>query len=149
MDKSFAGRSAIVYQLHNNDEIIVHEKLTVDTDGKLTVTVDKLSSFAVAVKDSTNNTDKTDTNKTDTGKTDMGQTGTNKSDTGKADEKQGANAKQTNTDAASTNQSNVSQANTKTTAPVTGDGANLVFWIAAAALSAAGILAEKRYHRDW
>lgn len=47
----FAGREAVVYQLHNGSEIIVHDGLTVSVDGTVTITVDRLSTFAVSVKD--------------------------------------------------------------------------------------------------
>lgn len=49
--KEYAGQNAIVYQLHDGTEIITHDGLKVNKNGIVTITVDKLSTFAVAVKD--------------------------------------------------------------------------------------------------
>lgn len=48
--KSYAGQNVRVYQLHNGTEIITHDDLKVDENGFVDITVDKLSTFAVAVK---------------------------------------------------------------------------------------------------
>lgn len=48
--KNYAGYHAVVYQLHNGEEIIPHEGLTVDAEGMVTITVDKFSTFAVSVR---------------------------------------------------------------------------------------------------
>lgn len=53
--KDYAGRKAVIFQLHNG-QVIEHDGLTVNTDGTVSITVDKFSTFAVAVseeKDST------------------------------------------------------------------------------------------------
>ena len=49
--EDYAGQEAVVYQLHNGTEIITHDGLKVNEDGTVTITVDKLSTFAVAVAD--------------------------------------------------------------------------------------------------
>ncbi|MCM1045365.1 MAG: Ig-like domain-containing protein [Candidatus Gastranaerophilales bacterium] len=46
---TYAGKKAVVYQLHGN-EIILHSGLTVDANGNVTFKIDKLSSFMVAVQ---------------------------------------------------------------------------------------------------
>lgn len=53
--KDYAGRKAVIFQLHNG-QVIEHDGLTVNADGTVSITVDKFSTFAVAVseeKDST------------------------------------------------------------------------------------------------
>ena len=53
--KDYAGRKAVIFQLHNG-QVIEHDGLTVKADGTVSITVDKFSTFAVAVseeKDST------------------------------------------------------------------------------------------------
>lgn len=55
LQKDYAGRKAVIFQLHNG-QVIEHDGLTVNTDGTVSITVDKFSTFAVAVseeKDST------------------------------------------------------------------------------------------------
>ena len=47
--QDYAGRGAIVYHIHDGD-ILQYKGLTVDADGYVHITVDKLSAFAVAVK---------------------------------------------------------------------------------------------------
>lgn len=49
--KEYAGQKADVYQLHRGTEVIVHDGLQVDQDGVVTITVDKLSAFAVSMKE--------------------------------------------------------------------------------------------------
>lgn len=49
-DAKYAGQKAVVYQLHNGNEVIVHDGLTVGTDGKVSINVNKLSTFAIAVE---------------------------------------------------------------------------------------------------
>ena len=46
--KDYAGYKAVVFQLHNG-QVIEHNGLTVNADGTVTITVDKFSTFAVAV----------------------------------------------------------------------------------------------------
>lgn len=48
--KDFADCGATVYQLHNDEDIIIHNGATVDLDGTVSITVDKLSTFAVAIE---------------------------------------------------------------------------------------------------
>ena len=53
--KDYAGHKAVIFQLHNG-QVIEHDGLTVKADGTVSITVDKFSTFAVAVseeKDST------------------------------------------------------------------------------------------------
>lgn len=45
----YSGSKATVYQLHNGEEIIVHDGLIVNADGTVTIVADKLSTFTVAV----------------------------------------------------------------------------------------------------
>ena len=47
--KAYAGRKVIVYQLHGND-ILTYKDLTVDAEGNVTVKIDRLSVFTVAVQ---------------------------------------------------------------------------------------------------
>ena len=47
--KAYVGRKVIVYQLHGN-EIITYKDLTVDAEGNVTVKIDRLSVFTVAVQ---------------------------------------------------------------------------------------------------
>lgn len=49
--KDYAGEIASVYQLHNGSETITYDNLKVDENGFVDITVNKLSAFAVAVKD--------------------------------------------------------------------------------------------------
>lgn len=46
----YAGRKAIIYQLHG-DEVILHKNKPIKKDGTVTITVPKLSTFAVALQD--------------------------------------------------------------------------------------------------
>lgn len=46
----YAGRKAIIYQLHG-DEVILHKDKPIKKDGTVTITVPKLSAFAVALQD--------------------------------------------------------------------------------------------------
>lgn len=48
--KDYAGKKAVVYQLHNGEEIITHSDLNVKEDGTVAITVNKLSAFAVAIE---------------------------------------------------------------------------------------------------
>lgn len=47
------GKKAVVYQLHGEDEVITYKDLIIDSNGMVTITVSKLSTFAVALQDST------------------------------------------------------------------------------------------------
>lgn len=47
----YAGQKVVVYQLHG-DEVILHKNKVVKKDGTVTITVPKLSTFAVALQDS-------------------------------------------------------------------------------------------------
>lgn len=138
VDASLAGQNAIVYQLHNNSQVIVHDGLTINTDGTVTITVDKFSTFAVAVKPSSNNTGKPDTD----------QSGTNKPDTNSPDtNKPGSNRPDTNQP--DTNQPNGNQPDTNRLAPKTGDSTNPAFWIIVAMVaSITGILNRKRFYKN-
>lgn len=49
--KDYSGKKAVVYQLHNGKDVIVHDGLTVNAEGAVTITADKLSTFAVAIAD--------------------------------------------------------------------------------------------------
>ena len=49
--KEYAGKTAVVYQLHGTDEVITYSGLRIDKDGMVTITVSKLSTFAVALQD--------------------------------------------------------------------------------------------------
>lgn len=48
--KEYAGKTVTVYQLHGTNEIIPYRDLTVDENGMVTITVSKLSTFAVALQ---------------------------------------------------------------------------------------------------
>lgn len=138
LNSSLAGQNAVVYQLHNNSQVIVHDGLTVNTDGTVTVTVDKFSAFAVAVKPSSNNTGKPDTGQSGTNKPDSNRPGTNQPDTNKPD------TNQPNINKPDAGQPNVKQTNANQISPKTGDGVNPVFWIIVAmAASITGILSIK------
>lgn len=138
VNASLAGQSAIVYQLHNNSQVIVHDGLTVNTDGTVTITVDKFSSFAVAVKQSSGNTGSPNTD----------QSGINKPDADKPDTNQPV-ADKTDTDQSDTSKTGGNPSNTNQVAPMTGDSANLVFWmIVVIAAFITGILSRKRYHKS-
>ena len=52
--KDYAGRKAVVFQLHNG-QVIEHDGLTVKADGTVSITVDKFSTFAVAVSEEPDN----------------------------------------------------------------------------------------------
>lgn len=77
--KNYAGYHAVVYQLHNGEEIIPHEGLTVDAEGMVTITVDKFSTFAVSVrnKSSVNNSGQSTGNNQTLTNTPNNQTATN------------------------------------------------------------------------
>jgi len=151
VDASLAGQNAIVYQLHNNSQVIVHDGLTINTDGTVTITVDKFSTFAVAVKPSSNNTGKPDTdqsgtNKPDTNRPDANKPGSNRPDINQPDTNQ-PNGNQPDTNQSNAGQPNVKQTNTNQLSPKTGDSTNPVFWIIVAmAASIAGILNRKRHY---
>lgn len=53
--EEYTGQKAVVYQLHNGTEIITHDGLVVNEDGTVSITTDKLSTFAVAVEDTKEN----------------------------------------------------------------------------------------------
>ena len=157
VNASLAGQTAVVYQLHNNSQVIVHDGLTVNTDGTVTITVDKFSSFAVAVKSSSNNTDKPDTDQPGTNKPDTDQPGTNKPDSNRPDtNKPDSNrpdtsqpdSNQPNTNQSNGGQSDVKQTNTNQLSPKTGDSTNPAFWLLVAmAASITGILNRKRFYK--
>ena len=48
--KDYAGHKAVIFQLHNG-QVIEHDGLTVKADGTVSITVDKFSTFAVAVSE--------------------------------------------------------------------------------------------------
>lgn len=152
LNASLAGQNAVVYQLHNDSQVIVHDGLTVNTDGTVTVTVDKFSAFAVAVKPSSNNTGKPDTGQSATNKPDSNRPGTNQPDTNKPDTNQ-PDSNKTDTNQPNINQPDAGQLNVKETnanqiSPKTGDGVNPVFWIIVAmAASITGILSIKTLYK--
>ncbi len=149
VNASLAGQNAVVYQLHNNSQVITHNGLTVNTDGTVTITVDKFSTFVVAVQKSSGNTSKpnvnqTGTNQTDTDKTDVNKPNTNNPDISKPDtsnpDVSKPDTKQPDGDKADTNQSN-----TNLFSPKTGDNVDLAFWmIAAIAAFTAGAMSRRR-----
>lgn len=51
--KEYTGKLVTVYQLHKDGEIITYKDLEVDENGMVTITVTKLSSFAVALQEKT------------------------------------------------------------------------------------------------
>lgn len=51
--KEHAGKTATVYQLHGENEVITHKDLKVDENGMVSITVSKLSTFAVALQKET------------------------------------------------------------------------------------------------
>ena len=141
VDASLAGQNAIVYQLHNNSQVIVHDGLTINTDGTVTITVDKFSTFALAVKPSSNNTDKPDTDQPGTNKPDSNRPETNKPSTNQS------NANKPNTNQSNGGQSDIKQTNTNQLSPKTGDSTNPLFWLLVAmAASITGILNRKRFY---
>ena len=48
--KEYAGHKAVIFQLHNG-QVIEHDGLAVKADGTVSITVDKFSTFAVAVSE--------------------------------------------------------------------------------------------------
>lgn len=150
VNASLAGKSAIVYQLHNNSQIIVHDGLTVNTDGTVTITVDKFSSFAVAVKQSSGNTGRPNTSQSGTNKPDADQPGTNQPDTDTPGTNQ-PDADQPNINQPNAGQSNTNQTNQNQISPITGDSAQPTFWMAVAIvafITGICILNKKRYHKN-
>lgn len=142
VNASLAGQNAVVYQLHNNSQVIVHDGLTINTDGTVMITVDKFSSFAVAVKSSSNNTDKPDTDQPGTNKPDSNRPDTNKPATNQS------NANQPNTNQSNGGQSDVKQTNTNQLSPKTGDSTNPAFWLLVAMVaSITSILNRKRFYK--
>ena len=141
VNASLAGQNVIVYQLHNNSQVIVHDGLTINTDGTVKITVDKFSTFAVAVKPSSNNTGKPYTDQSGTNKP-----GSNRPDTNQPDTNQ-PNGNQPDTNQSNAGQPNVKQTNTNQLSPKTGDSTNPVLWIIVAmAASIVGILSRKRHY---
>ncbi|MBM6949307.1 hypothetical protein [Mordavella massiliensis] len=100
--KQHAGEDACVYQLHNGAETIRYDDLKVNEDGFVEITVDRLSTFAVAVKDTQSIVTPADPG----------------TETGSADPNANGNA------AASLN----TGVSSETEAPRTGDSANLFVW---------------------
>lgn len=142
VNASFAGQNAIVYQLHNNSQVIVHDGLIVNTDGTVTITVDKLSTFAVAVKPSSNNAGKPNTNQPGTNKPDSNRPNTNQPDSNKPD------TNQPNVNKPDSKQPDANQANTNQLSPKTGDTTNPVFWLLfAMAASITGIVNRERFYK--
>lgn len=147
VNASLAGQNAVVYQLHNNSEVIVHDGLTVNTDGTVTITVDKFSSFAVAVKPSSNNTDKPDTDQPGTNKPDSNKPDSNKPDSNRPNTNQ-PDSNKPNTNQSNGSQLDVKQTNTNQLSPKTGDSTNPLFWLLVAmAASITGILNRKRFYK--
>ena len=58
----YAGKLATVYQLHGTDEVIPYKNLTIDANGMVTITVTKLSAFAVALQQTEDTEPKTGEN---------------------------------------------------------------------------------------
>lgn len=54
--KEYAGKTVVIYQLHGTSEVIPYRDLTIDENGMVTITVSKLSTFAVALQGSGANT---------------------------------------------------------------------------------------------
>ena len=147
VNASLAGQNVIVYQLHNNSQVIVHDGLTINADGTVTITVDKFSSFAVAVKPSSNNTGKPDTDQPGTNKPDSNRPDTNKPDSNRPDTNKPA-TNQSNANQSNGGQSDVKQTNTNQLSPKTGDSTNPAFWLLVAmAASITGILNRKRFYK--
>lgn len=137
VDASLAGQKAIVYQLHNNSQVITHDGLTVNTDGTVTITVDKLSAFAVATQESSDGTTKPGTNQTS-------KPGANQASRPGANQTSQTEINKTNTNNTVVTTSGISQ-----NSPKTGDGANPVFrMIVAIASFMAVILVRKSYHKN-
>lgn len=147
LNPSFSGKDVVVYQLHNNIEVIVHDGLTVNTDGTVEISVDKLSTFAVAVKPSSNNTGKPGADQSGTNKPDSNRPDTNKPDSNRPDTSQ-PDSNQPNTNQSNGGQSDVKQTNTNQLSPKTGDSTNPAFWLLVAmAASITGILNRKRFYK--
>ena len=49
--REYAGKLVTVYQLHEDGEVIIYKDLKVDENGMVTITVTKLSSFAIALQE--------------------------------------------------------------------------------------------------
>lgn len=147
LNPSFSGKDVVVYQLHNNIEVIVHDGLTVNTDGTVEISVDKLSTFAVAVKPSSNNTGKPGADQSGTKKPDSNRPDTNKPDSNRPDTSQ-PDSNQPNTNQSNGSQLDVKQTNTNQLSPKTGDSTNPLFWLLVAmAASITGILNRKRFYK--
>ncbi len=131
--KNYAGYHAVVYQLHNGEEIIPHEGLTVDAEGMVTITVDKFSTFAVSVrnKSSVNNSGQSTGNNQTLTNTPNNQTATNTPDNSTPTFSQ-----------AGTNTSNAGSVKT-------GDPLDIVLWsmLCMISVGACMLLVRKKYYK--
>lgn len=131
--KNYAGYHAVVYQLHNGEEIIPHEGLIVDAEGMVTITVDKFSTFAVSVrnKSSVNNSGQSTGNNQTLTNTPNNQTATNTPDNSTPTFSQ-----------AGTNTSNAGSVKT-------GDPLDVVLWsmLCMISVGACMLLVRKKYYK--
>ncbi len=120
--KDYAGHKAVIFQLHNG-QVIEHDGLTVKADGTVTITVDKFSTFAVAVSE------EKDSNIEKPGQT----PGTTNPPT--------ANPKPVSTD----NKNKTTGAGSVKT----GDETNMVYWmvLSVIALGVCGFFGRKKFYR--
>lgn len=120
--KDYAGHKAVIFQLHNG-QVIEHDGLTVKADGTVSITVDKFSTFAVAVSE------EKDSNIEKPGQT----PGTTNPPT--------ANPKPVSTD----NKNKTTGAGSVKT----GDETNMVYWmvLSVIALGVCGFFGRKKFYR--
>lgn len=108
--KEYAGKTAIVYQLHgDNKDVITYKNLKIDKEGMVTITVSKLSTFAVALQN-TSSAQISGGNKDVTFKPVYSDSTAKPTDSNSTPESTGTTNKQI-------------------TSPKTGDYTNVLFWI--------------------
>lgn len=163
--KDYAGQKAIVYQFHDGKEIIPYNGLSVNVDGTVTITVNKLSAFAIAVADkqdpngtggNTTNTAGNNKNEANTSKDNTTKDNTVKDNTIKN------NPVKENSAIQNSSSNTGSEGNTELVNPVqntnnissgnsvkTGDHTNLMMWIAlcVAALGTVLFMMKKKHFK--
>lgn len=121
--KDYAGHKAVIFQLHNG-QVIEHDGLTVKADGTVSITVDKFSTFAVAVNEEKDTTI----------------------------EKPGQTPGTTNPPAANPKPVSTDNKNKTTGAGSvkTGDEADMVYWmvLSVIALGVCGFFGRKKFYRS-
>ena len=144
----YAGKSVIVYQLHDG-EVIDHGSQKVGADGSVTIVVDRLSTFLVAAQSEESGNPGGEQNPGESGN--PGEEEESQSSDSEREESASAPSTETNQSAEGSVSASAETMETDGFAsPATGDGANLLLWsliLALAVLMSAAALGSRRIRK--